>query len=231
MESLKIETLIKEKGYKTDERWYPTAIDHYRNGFVLNNSIEGYHPLVDNLAYSLQYLEFLEKEILELNLSSVVSIMLVKSYVITSMSILEGIFTNVIKSNGWWKQLDTETVFTSKNEQQTSDGTKVIIKTEILKKIESRDDKMTLDEMIKCLNRHHKALAVDHLVYPQLQRLRDLRNRIHLQKGETNNDHDYNAFDCSVKNEMQSILYAILCSPSITVPKAIKNYDFLKPKE
>ena len=60
------ETLITEKGCKNAERWYPTAIDHFRNISALDHQVEGYHPLIDNLAYSLQYLEFLEKEFAEL---------------------------------------------------------------------------------------------------------------------------------------------------------------------
>ena len=153
----------------------------------------------------------------------------VKNYVITSMSILEGIFTNIIKSKGWWNKKDTESQMTSQAEQKTSDGTTYVIKTEIMKKVDAFDDKMTLDEMIKCLARHHDALDVDHLVYPALKRLRDLRNRIHLQKGEAYNDHDFNAFDYQVKNEMQSILYEILCSPNVTTDRHIIYYDFLKP--
>ena len=229
MKNAKFETLIKGKNYNSEERWYPTTVDDFRKGFALDSSIEGYHPLVDNLAYSLQYLEFIEKELSELVLSSVIYTMHIKNYVITSMSILEGIFTNVIKSKGWWKKKDTESLLTSQTEQKVSDGTKYVIKTEIMKKVDAFDDKMTLDEMIKCLSHHHEALDVDHLVYPALKRLRDLRNRIHLQKGDAYNDHDYNSFDDQVKREMQSILYTILCSPNVTTDIHIINYDFLKP--
>lgn len=231
MAELTFETLLMKNVHIVDKRWYPIAIDDFREGFVLDRSVDGYHPLVDNLAYSLQYVQFLEKEFNELNVSNVIYIMLVKSYVITSMSILEGIFTNIIKSNGWWKKIDEEIVFTAKASQKTSDGMQLLIKTEIAKKINPIDTTMTLDEMIKCLKHHHKGLGVDHLVYPALDRLRDLRNRIHLQKGETRNDHDYNAFDYSVKAEVQHILYTILCSPNVTDQRVLFHYDFLKPNE
>lgn len=230
MATFSFETLIKEKGYKVKERWYPTAIDSFRVIFALDIKIEGYHPLIDNIAYSLQYLEFLEKEFAELNVSSVIYTMLVKSYTITAMSIMEGIFTNIIKSNGWWKQNDEEVVFTAKTSQH-HDEIQVIVKTEISKKIPPVNDMMTLDEMIKCLRHHHEGLAVNHLVYPALNRLRDLRNRIHLQKGDTYNDHDYNAFDFKVKVEVQEILYTILCSPNVTEERFLSYYDFLKPTQ
>ena len=66
-------------------------------------SIENSEALRSNLAYSMQYLEFIEKEIEELKLSDVIYTMLVKSYVVTGMSVLEGLFVNIVKSNGWWK--------------------------------------------------------------------------------------------------------------------------------
>ena len=85
---------------------------------------------------------------------------------------------------------------------------------------------MNLDELIKMLERHHQALQVNHLVYPALKRLKDLRNRVHLQKVEDRLDHDYNAFNFSVKKEMGAILYEILSSPMIT--KLPHNFEFLK---
>lgn len=230
--SKSLETIILEKKIKSEDRWYPTPIQCFRMGFIaMDRGIEGYHPLVDNLAYSLQYLEFLEKEFKELNLSSVIYVMLVKTYVITGMGIVEGIFSYIIKSNDWWKMNDEEVVLTSKAQQKSSSGEKLVIKTEISKKIEPYPLKMTLDEMIKSLQHHHRALGVDHLIYPQLKRIRDLRNRVHLQKGEHEKDHDYNAFDFRAKNEMQDILYKILCSAAVTGEEWLSNYDFLKPQK
>ncbi len=224
-----IETLIKDKGYRSADRWYPTSVDSFRNGFkAMWSDVEGYHPLVDNIAYSLQYLQFIEKELRELELSNVIYVMLVKTYVITGMSIIEGIFSYIIKSNGWWKMQDEDVMLSTKAQIRNSEGEEIIVKTEISKKIEPYTGKMTLDEMIKCLNKHHSALKIDHIIYPQLNRIRDLRNRVHLQKGEDEKNHDYNAFDFKNKKEMQEILYAILCSPNVTDSRVLFHYDFLK---
>jgi hypothetical protein len=103
-----------------------------------------------------------------------------------------------------------------------------VVRVEISRKISPYKDKMTFDEMLKCLKRHHEALSVDHLLYPQLNRIRDLRNRVHLQKGEDEKDHDYNAFDYSIKNEMRQVLYNVLCSSKVTDSRVLHNYDFLK---
>ncbi len=61
----------------------------------------------------MQYLEFLEKEMAELKLSDVIYITLVKTYVVTGMSVLEGLFINIIKSNGWWKETNLESLGTT----------------------------------------------------------------------------------------------------------------------
>lgn len=182
------------------------------------------------LYQELQYIQFLEKELKELELSSVLYTMLVKTYVITGIGIIEGIFSYVIKSNGWWKTNDEEVVLNSTSQQKSKEGDMLVVRVEISRKISPYNDRMTFDEMLKCLKHHHKALSVDHLLYPQLDRIRDLRNRVHLQKGEGEKDHDYNAFDYSTKDEMQRILYNVLCSPKVTDPRVLHNYDFLKPQ-
>lgn len=224
-----IETLIKGKNSNSEERWYPTAIDSFRDGLmVMQSDVKGFHPLVDNIAYNLQYVQFLDKELKELELSSVLRTMLIKSYVIAGIGIIEGIFSYIIKSRGWWKTKDEEVVLSSKAQQKNGKGEEYIVRTEISVKCVPVEDKMTLDEMIKCLNRHHGALKIDHLLYPQVSRIRDLRNRVHLQKSDIPSDHDYNAFDETVHGEMKSILYQVLCSPSVTAQDKLSNYDFLR---
>ena len=214
MDNTPFETLIKEKQCK--ERWYPQGVERYRSAFKLDNQVENCSALRKNLSYSMQYLEFLEKEFNELKVSEVIYIMLVKTYVITGMSVLEGLFTNIIKSNGWWKTQNLESLGTTQANETSFGEEKYVVITEILKKVPEYEDRMDLDALIKVLSRHHQALNVDHLVYPALVRLKKLRNRIHLQMIESDNDHDYHAFDDSVKKEMGSILYAILSSEMVT---------------
>ena len=152
--------------------------------------------------------------------------MLVKSYVVTGMSVLEGLFVNIVKSNGWWKTSTLESLGTTQANETRFGTEKIIVKTELLKKVDEYPLQMKLDELIKILERHHQALQVNHLVYPALRRLKDLRNRVHLQKVEDRLDHDYNAFNFSVKKEMGGILYEILSSPMVT--RLPQNFEFLK---
>ena len=80
MNDLPFETLLKANDSK--DRWYPTPIDTLKYSVKIDMSIENARALHSNIAYNLQYIEFLEKELEELNLSSVVYIMVVKNYVI-----------------------------------------------------------------------------------------------------------------------------------------------------
>lgn len=222
-------TLIEANAVPASGRWYPTPVSVYKDSFNLDMSIEKSEALRSNLAYSMQYLEFLEKEIEELKLSEVLYMMLVKTYVVTGMSILEGLFVNIVKSNGWWKTSNLESLgSTQANETQFGSG-KLVVKTELLKKVDPYPLQMNLDDLIKILSKHHDALKVNHLVYPALKRLKDLRNRVHLQKADDRLDHDYNAFNFHVKNEMSAILYEILTSPMVTCYP--NNFAFLKKEE
>ncbi len=220
---LSLETLITEKNYT--ERWYPASIPSYQNNWILDYAVPNTGALAKNLSYNIQYIEFLEKEFSELNVSSVIYTMLVKTYVITSMSILEGVFSNIVHSNGWWKTSKLESLgITTSNKTNFSCG-QIIVRTELFQEVDEFDLRMNLDDFIKILNKHHSALEIDHLIYPALNRLRDLRNRVHLQKAETDTDHDYNAFDYTVKKEMGHILYDILSSPKIS--RSPQLFDFL----
>ena len=217
-------TLLQENGCR--DHWYPRRVESYQWAFKLDGSIPNCHALRKNLAYSMQYLEFLEKEFKELSLSSVIYTMLVKTYVITGMSVLEGLFSNIIKSNGWWNKSTLESMGTVEASEREFDGTAIVIKTELLKRVPEHLERMDLDAMIQKLSHHHEALQVDHLVYPTLKRLKELRNRVHLQKTDSDSDHDYNAFSYLEKKEMGSILHTILTSKMVT--DAPDFFDFLK---
>ncbi len=222
-----IETLIAEK--QISERWYPQRAEQYRLAITLDYSMPHARELHQNLSYSLQYIEFLELEFKELKLSSVLYTMLCKSYIITGMSILEGIFSNIIRSNGWWKQNNLESVGVTTSNETKFGVEKYVVRTELLKKVDKYDTQMTLEEMINKLVHHHEALEIDHLDYPVLKRLRQLRNRVHLQMINDHYDHDYNAFNDADKNDMQTILYHVLTSPKVT--RLPHVFEFLKPED
>lgn len=219
-------TLVKENKHTSAERWYPQPVEKYKNSIKIDTSIENSKALRSNFSYNFQYIEFLEKEISELDLSSVLYTMLVKTYVITGMSLIEGLFTNIIKSNGWWKMSNLESLGKTQANETKFDTEKLIVTTELFRQVDKYPLQMNLDDMIKILDKHHDALSIDHLKYPALKRLKELRNKIHLQKSNCDTDHDYNAFNLIIKREMGEILYAIFTSPKTC--NDVSTFDFLK---
>lgn len=86
---------------------------------------------------------------------------------------------------------------------------------------------MKLVDLIKKLDKHHKTLKINHTIYPALQRIRQLRNKIHLSNAINNQTTDYMCFDDKVKTEMQEILYEILTSD--TISNTTNCFEFLNP--
>ena len=90
-------------------RWYPTSVDTYSQELkrgTLGNMSSSFRS---NIAYSLQYLEFLERQLDELRLSSVIYSLVIKNYIITSASIIEVIFYHIAKENNKLKNYLLET--------------------------------------------------------------------------------------------------------------------------
>lgn len=161
-----IETLIKGKYPRAEDRWYPYSIDGYKAVFnKMDMTVANSHALKSNLSYSMQYLEYLEKQLSELELSSVLYAMTVKSYVITGMSILEGLFSNIVRSKGWWKMSSVKSIGTVTSSKKKFEDKYYIIKTELCTKVPQYEIQMNLDDLIKKLENHHDALGVDHLIY------------------------------------------------------------------
>ena len=188
---------IKKGWYNT---WYPVPVETYRDILKIDISTEKGAGLLNNICYNLQYLEFLEKEFAELEVSSVIHVMLLKSYVLTASSIIEGLFGNLIQRRGWTLSSDT------KKGRHTRERTFV--------------------EEITIIEEQCKKNGCDASVLSDIDKLRKLRNRIHLQKSENITDHDYNAFDENVKTEAGRLLYIILTSNEFS--KDPECFSFLK---
>ncbi|WBW98837.1 hypothetical protein [Oceanirhabdus sp. W0125-5] len=223
-----MKSLIMENRCK--ERWYPTAIDRYRTYIKLDMTIDGSEQLRNNIAYNLQYLEYIQKQQNELNLSSVIYVMLCKSYIISGMGIIEGLFSNLLKSKGLWNSTVWESKRRIKSNESVIDGKKIKIETEIFEKVDAYEMRMDLDSMIKKIE-SKKLLSIEHKNFPIIKKLRGLRNRVHLQQANNRFDTDYHNFSYEEKNEMGEILYTILTDEIFcTMPQYPEIFEFLKNK-
>ena len=172
------------------DRWYPTPVDTYKLAFIVNEELKNYRSLKSNLAYSMQYLEYLEKQIVEGNNSSVIETMLCKNYVITAMSIIEGILCNLLAPSG------------------LCEGHR-------------------LGNMIDIITKDKSILGFDASFYSSLDKLKVLRDKVHLQNRDNNYDHDYNDFDVQIKDEMKAILYEFVTHEKVSYKPEV--FDVLKP--
>lgn len=69
-----------------------TNIDIIRHNFKIKNN----YPLISNIAYTYQYIEYLNNKILFEHNTTVITKLLIKDYIINSISIIEAIFYSLL---------------------------------------------------------------------------------------------------------------------------------------
>lgn len=207
MSDLEFDTLVKKNN--AIERWYPQPVSIYKNSIIVHGEYDTTNRIRSNFAYSMQYLEFLEKEFDELNLSDVLTTMQIKSYIVTGMGIIEMLLVNLLHYTGNWNVSEWGEYKKFISNPQNVDGKTHKIETHVLEKVLPFELRMDLDSMIKKTEKKN-LISISHDVFPALKRLRELRNRVHLQIGESAYDHDYNIIQFEDIQMMRRILYSIL---------------------
>ena len=209
--------------------WYPVSINRLET--LLEKVVysgRGYdhsYALRKNLAYNLQYMEFQDRVLQDIKLSSVLWTQTVKSMVLVGAGIVESLLhflliVNNVHSTTEWKE---KTVF--KGNQKKVDGEYARVDTVLLEKLASPQIKhMTFDAMIKCA-RSNNILGSGPAIYRKLEALRGLRNKVHLQVINNPTDTDWNSFNTSDLSDVCKVVYAILTS-SIFSPDADQKAYF-----
>lgn len=202
-------TLEKINNIKTDDRWYPTAVQRLELLFgrgLLENIPK---DLKKNMVYSLQNLEYLQLQLDELNVSSVIAVMIHKNYIITSMSIIEGLFHFILKSTGNWRTTEWELVKTVKNNPINCFGEIIRIENVVYKKVDKMDESMDFASMIKKIESKN-LLDISHSAFPYIKKMKKIRNKVHLQINDYLGDNDWNSIEYLDYLWMKYILYTIL---------------------
>lgn len=203
--------------------WYPKSVEQYRKSIKIDINYEDRELLLSNFSYSMQYLEYIEKQLKELTLSSVLIIMLNKSYIITAMGVIELLFVYILKATGYWNKSIWEEKEVIKSNAKKIKSIETIIETHIYEKVDEYELRMDLDSMIKKIEKK-KILSIEHSTFPVLKKLRELRNRVHLQLGKDQRDHDYKNFTTNNLELMRTILYEIVTCEEFVVDKEFYNY-------
>lgn len=233
-------TLLKSTFNSKDQRgysntWYPAPKCSLEDAFsIFDKESKDKFDLViqNNIIYSLQYLHFLEKELEELYVSDVLYAILVKTYVITSVSIIEGLYSYLLKARNIWTPKEWKELASYESKKETViDGKKYKLKTKIFyeKTADGNDEYKGINIAdIISTKKYYKSLQLNKDFSDELEHLKNLRNRVHLQNMhiESEKDHDYNVFNENTKYEAGSILYRVLKSNGIL--KSIDIFDFLK---
>ena len=217
-------TLYEEKSARNI--WYPTGINIYKNAMKLSSENTDIRRLKSNFAYSMQYIEYIEKQLDELKLSSVLQKMLYKSYIITAMSVIELLFTNLLHETGNWNTTDWKEFSEIISNPKEVDGKTVKVETHLFHKVDTYEMRMDLDSMIKKIEKKNLITIINHSDFPAMKKLRELRNRVHLQIGEGAYDHDYNCFGLEQIQMMRRLLYTILTCPQFCAYD--RCFEFIK---
>ena len=165
-----------------------------------------------NIAYNLQYREFLSHTFDEAELHATVRTLSQKTFVITGMSVVEAVLWYVLKKADHQRREEWQEVqeLNSKTFQQDGHDYRLINK--LYRKLPAPiDAEMSLDAMIKRVE-SKKLLGIDLQVYKDLNYLRKLRNRVHIHAVQHDKDTDWWNFNNKEVKLMKGVLHSVLCS-------------------
>lgn len=208
---LGIESLLKNKDVGSS-RWLAIWIDTYRNNMSYGyfSSMEFHYK--SNIAYSLQYLEFLELLLNDLKNTSVLYSQIVKNFVITSVSIIELLFFHIAKTENKiklieWRKLKSQDKKNIKHGSQTFRISEVIYEKLVIPEY----DKPTFETLIQIVADNNYLRGFDVKSNKNLFRnFRKLRNKVHLSTTKSQSENDYNTFGFRSYFRAKLLLFTIL---------------------
>jgi hypothetical protein len=188
-----------------------------RRGIPREDEVLDYsYAYVRNIAYNLQYLEFLSHTLDEAELHVTVRTLSQKTFVITGMSVVEAVLWYVLKKAGHQRREEWEEVQEFSTQTFNQDGNDYRLINKLCRKLQLPiDAEMPLDAMIKRVE-SKKLLGIDLQVYKDLNYLRKLRNRVHIHAVQHDKDTDWWNFNNREVKLMKGVLRSVLCSQLFT---------------
>lgn len=92
----KIESLLRYKRLPKTNRWYPSLVSEFEQDLSYGICENLNSTIRKNISYSLQYLEYIDLQLNELEFSDALYCMMYKNYLITAASIIESIFYHIL---------------------------------------------------------------------------------------------------------------------------------------
>ena len=223
------------KGDRDSKTWYPVPIpilaEHLSTLIKANEyfNIKQTNPLIRNIAYSLQYVEFLDQLLKDIKMSSSLETQNIKSFVICGASIIEALFHYITVSNGHGKNTEWKSYKKFKSgEQYEIKGDKFRNETEIFIKISPPIlMEMTFDQMCKKVE-SKKLLGDEKDLYKEINGIRKLRNKVHIHGIENPQDTDWYNFNRQELKLIKKVLHGILISSQFASSSHTHWFDYLK---
>ena len=183
-------------GTDAKSRWYPIPIRIW-HAVIESFSSAGVNLISDkrvaqNLAYNLQYLQYLEQTLIELSLSDVLERQTIKSYVIGAIGSVECLLFHLNRASGG-------------KESRLSRIIKRVSEKELLGKASHR--------------------------YKELNRFRELRNKVHIYEQRDDLGTDYQSFGRQELRDIRRILHDLATAPALGLGKERADvFKFLREK-
>lgn len=197
-----------------------------------DGTIAHHRAYVRNVAYSLQYVDYLLGELEHGDLRLTLHSQACKSVIVVGMGVVEALLWYFLRQAGaastsQWEvaQKLTSPVFSHGGQEQR-----------IINVIERKLpapvlEEMTLDAMVKRAEARSILGSLDHAVYGHLRTLRKLRNRVHIHSVQDDADTDWFSFTGRevglLLNALRSILSLQMFSPT---PDRLELLSFLDPR-
>jgi len=198
--------------------WYPASIpslEHHLSFLISKNDFfdeKEAHPIQKNISYSLQYVEFLNRVLSDISLSSVLVTQNIKSFVVHGAAVLEAIFNFLVVSKGHGKELTWKNVNTHLSPEYSLNNVKYQNETNIKFKLEKPiKSQMTFDQLAKKIE-SKKLLGNSFTSYSKIKPIRQLRNKIHIHDAAHIADTDWNNFNHSEFQLVSNVLFQVLTS-------------------
>jgi hypothetical protein len=209
-----------------EEPFCPKRVQHYHDylqqGLPDKVFVKYRRAYIRNIAYSLQYMEYIRHTISNFPIHVVIESQLIKTFVITGSSAIESILWMLLKGNNLNKKLDWEEIQKRETNKFKDDDQDYKFEVTHYRKLEnSIDIEMKFIDMCKRAEKT-KMLGVESEVYSKLNHLRKLRNRIHIHSVQHDRDNDFWTFSKNDMALMASSLTSVLQS-SIFAPHP--NYE------
>lgn len=217
--------------------WYPISIadleDHLGFLMITNSRFTSAQlgPLRKNIAYTLQYVEFLDRVLKDLKLSSVLWTQNVKSFVVYGASVIEAIFFYLVVSAGQQSNSTWNSVKKYSTAEYDLNGRRYKNEIEVFEKVAQPVYlEMTFDQLSKKIETK-KLLGARFPLYSKINPIRKLRNKIHIHGIEDASDTDWWNFNQGEFDLMREVLHGVLTSGKFSPSTHKAKFNYLRSED